>query len=206
MKKLTICLALLLAAALLCGSALAAASVTYEGGAEKFVFLPGSEYSDTDLFESFKGVMPGDVISQTIRVQNDSGRRVRIYLRADPVSEADADFLNALHMTVTAGSKEIFDAPAGVQDGLAKNVLLGSFRQGGGTELYVTLEVPIELGNEYMGRMGTVPWVFLAEEVAGGDTPETGDWFRPALWCGAAALIAACIAWMLLHRRRAKRP
>ena len=122
------------------------------------------------------------------------------------MSEADADFLNALHMTVTAGSKEIFDAPAGVQDGLAKNVLLGSFRQGGGTELYVTLEVPIELGNEYMGRMGTVPWVFLAEEVAGGDTPETGDWFRPALWCGIAALIVACIAWMLLHRRRAKGP
>lgn len=205
MRKLKICLMMLLVAALLCESALAA-SVTYEGGAERFVFLPGSAYSDTDLFEGFKGVLPGDVRTQTIRVQNDSGAPVRIYLRADPVSEADADFLNALRMTVTAGSKEIFDAPAGVQDGLAKNVLLGSFRQGGGTELYVTLEVPIELGNEYMGRMGTVPWVFLAEEVAGGDTPETGDWFRPALWCGIAALIAACIAWMLLHRRRAKGP
>ena len=201
MRKVRICLAMLLMAALLCASALAA-SVTYEGGAERFVFLPES----TDLFEGFKGVLPGDVLTQTIRVQNDSGAPVRIYLRAEPVSEEDADFLNALHMTVSSGSKEIFDAPAGVQDGLAKNVLLGSFRQGGGTELYVTLEVPIELGNEYMGRMGTVPWVFLAEEVAGGDTPETGDWFRPALWCGAAALIAACIAWMLLHRRRAKRP
>ena len=33
MKKLKICLGLLLMAALLCGSALAAASVTYEGGA-----------------------------------------------------------------------------------------------------------------------------------------------------------------------------
>ena len=204
MRKVRICLALLLlAATLLCGSALAA-SVTYEGGAERFVFLPGSSYSDTDLFEDFKNLLPGDVRTQTIRVQNDSGAPVRIYLRADPVDEADADFLNQLRMTVTAGSKEIFDAPAGVQDGLAENVLLGSFRQGGGTDLTVTLEVPIELGNEYMGRMGTVPWVFLAEEVAGGDTPETGDWFRPALWCGIAALIVACIAWMLLHRRRAK--
>ena len=127
MRKLKICLMMLLVAALLCESALAA-SVTYEGGAERFVFLPGSSYSDTDLFEGFKGVLPGDVRTQTIRVQNDSGAPVRLYLRADPVREADADFLNALHMTVTAGSKDIFDAPAGVQDGLAKNVLLGSFR------------------------------------------------------------------------------
>ena len=200
MRKVRICLAMLLMAALLCASALAA-SVTYEGGAERFVFLPES----TDLFEGFKGVLPGDVLTQTIRVQNDSGAPVRIYLRAEPVSEEDADFLNALHMTVSSGSKEIFDAPAGVQDGLARNVLLGSFKQGGGTELSVTLEVPIELGNEFMGRMGTLPWVFLAEEIAVDETPETGDWFRPALWCGAAALIAACIAWMLLHRRRGEK-
>ena len=204
MRKMRICFTLLMLAALMCEGALAA-SVRYEGGAERFVFLPGSSYSDTDLFEDFKNLMPGDVRSQTIRVQNDSGASVRIYLRAEPVDEADADFLNRLHMTVTTGSGEIFDAPAGVQDGLAENVLLGSFKQSGGTELRVTLEVPIELGNEYMGRIGTVPWVFLAEEVAVDGTPETGDWFRPALWCGAAAVIAACIAWILLRRRRAKR-
>lgn len=204
MKGTRICLILLLTAALLCTGALAA-SATYAGGAEEFVFLPGSSYSDTDLFGSFKDVMPGDVRSQTIRVQNDSGRRVRIYLRADPVNPEDADFLNRLRMTVTAGSKEIFDAPAGVQDGLSENRLLGTFQQSGGTDLTVTLEAPLDLGNEYMGRIGTVPWVFLAEEVPADDTPDTGDCFRPALWCGAAALIAGCIAWMLLRRRRAEK-
>ena len=51
-----ICLALLLTL-LLCGSALAEANVNYEGGAEKFVFL-----SDNDLFDDFKGVLPGDVL------------------------------------------------------------------------------------------------------------------------------------------------
>lgn len=192
---------LLMMLALLCPSALAA-SVTYEGGAERFVFLPES----TDLFEGFKNLLPGDALSESIRVQNDSGAAVRIYLRAEPVDEADADFLNQLHMTVTSGSKEIFDAPAGVQDGLAKNVLLGSFKQGGGTSLEVTLELPVELGNAYMDRTGTIPWVFLAEEVSTEGTPETGDSFRPALWCGIAALIVACIARMLLHRRRAEKP
>lgn len=203
MKGMRICLILLLTAALTCTGALAA-SANYAGGAEEFVFLPGSSSSDTDLFESFKGVMPGDVISQTIRVQNDSGRRVRIYLRADPVTSEDADFLNRLRMTVTAGSKEIFDAPAGAQDGLSENRLLGAFRQSGGTDLTVTLEVPLDLGNEYMGRFGTIPWVFLAEEVPADDTPDTGDWFRPAMWCGAAALIALGVALILLARRRRK--
>lgn len=202
MKKLTICLALLLAAALLCGSALAAASVTYEGGAEKFVFLPGSSLSASDLFEGFKDVLPGDVLTQTIRVQNDSAGSVRIYMRADPVSAADADFLNQLHLSVTAGEKEIFDAQAGEQGGLANNTLLGTFKKSGGTDLTVTLEVPAELGNEYMDRLGTVPWTFLAEEVTADDTPETGDWFRPAVWIAAAAVLAGCIVLLLIRRRK----
>ena len=202
MKKRSICLALLLMAALLCGSALAAASVSYEGGAEKFVFLPGSSLSASDLFEGFKDVLPGDVLTQTIRVQNDSEGSVRIYMRADPVSAADADFLNQLHLSVTAGEKEIFDAQAGEQDGLANNTLLGTFKKSGGTDLTVTLEVPADLGNEYMDRLGTVPWTFLAEEVTADDTPETGDWFRPAVWIAAAAVLAGCIVLLLIRRRK----
>ena len=200
MKKRSICLALLMAV-LLCGSALAA-SVSYEGGAEKFVFLPGSSLSASDLFENFKDVLPGDVLTQTIRVQNDSASSVRIYMRADPVSAADADFLNQLHLSVTAGEKEIFDAQAGEQGGLANNTLLGTFKKSGGTDLTVTLEVPAELGNEYMDRLGTVPWTFLVEEVTADDTPETGDWFRPAVWIAAAVVLAGCIVLLLIRRRK----
>ena len=70
MKKI---MSILLSLLVLCGMALAeeaasGASVTYEGRAEKFVFLPGSELSDSDLFENFKGVLPGDVLTQQIRV------------------------------------------------------------------------------------------------------------------------------------------
>ena len=65
-------------------------NVTYQGGAEKFVFTPGSGYTDTDLFDGFKNVMPGDVLTQTIQVKNGffGTGSVKIYLRAVAHDEA----------------------------------------------------------------------------------------------------------------------
>ena len=44
------------------------------------------------------GVLPGDVLEQKITVKNDTKKSVRLYLRAEPVSEADRDFLSQLHL------------------------------------------------------------------------------------------------------------
>ena len=192
-----ICLALLLTL-LLCGSALAEANVNYEGGAEKFVFL-----SDNDLFDDFKGVLPGDVIEQKIAVRNDTEGDVRIYLRAEPVSEQDRDFLDQLQLTVTtSGGKEIFDAAASETAQLTGNTLLGTFKSKGGVELIVTLTVPEDLGNDYMDCSGVVPWTFLAEEIPADDTPQTGDWFLSAAWMGAIAIMATLLILLLARRRR----
>ena len=66
-------------------------NVTYEGGAEKFVFTPGSYYTDTDLFDGFKNVMPGDELVQIIEVKNGffGTGSVNIYLRAVAHDEVD---------------------------------------------------------------------------------------------------------------------
>lgn len=205
MKKIiSICLALLLAAAL-CGSAMAAAAVTYEGGAEKFVFIPGSECSDSDLFENFKGVLPGDTLTQTIRVQNATDKQVRIYLRAEPVEDMYEDFLSQLNMVVECKDKEIFDAEPSKTAQLTNNTLLGTFKKAGSTELTVTLTVPAEMGNQYMGAIGVVPWTFMVEEIPEDPSVHTGDWFQAGLWIGAAALLAAAvIVLIVLQRKRRK--
>ena len=220
-KTLKTISALALALVLLLGmgaTAFAESKVTYEGGAEKFVFLPGSEYTETDLFENFKGVMPGDVITQEITVQNNytKAEKVNIYLRAvvhdeqgNPLSEEVArtedlvsmqDFLSQLTMTVKQGDKVLFSASPDELDGLKENVLLGTFPGRSKTILTVELSVPIELGNEYANRVGEVDWVFTAEEVT--KTVQTGDDSDLILWAALMTLSLVTAAGVILSLNR----
>ncbi len=205
-KMFAVVLALILALGV-AGSALASTAVRLTVDKHDqvyFEFVPES----TDLFENFKDLMPGDTVTQDIVVKNLGGHIVRIWLRADPVSEEDFDFLNQLKLTVTASNSEIFEATAGVQDGLApteKNpygIVLGTFKHGGKVDLQAKIEVPIELDSQYMGRMGIVPWTFTIEEIVLDDTPETGDSFTLWAWIAVAAALAVCIVLLLVKQRK----
>lgn len=204
-KALSILLALLMLSAMLPAQAQMARSlVRYEGGAEAFVFLPGSEFDASDLFSGFKGVMPGDVCIQHIEIRNTTSQQVRIYLRAEPVAEKDAEFLSRLNLQVSARDGQIFDAAASETGQLTENTLLGTFKRAGSTTLTLTLTVPYDLGNEYMLSQGVVPWTFLVEEVIEEDTPHTGDYFDLGTWLLAAGMILAAIAWVLVQMKRQK--
>lgn len=193
-KRLSIFfLALLLVSSFAVTALAADSSITYEGH-NIFGFGPGSEFTGTDLFDNFKGVMPGDNLTQTITVRNEAAccDFVKIYIRADahdssnPLSSKVAeqetvvsmqDFLSQLSMTVWNGEQKIFEGAPYELDGMQNNVFLGSFRRNEGTTLTVQLEVPAQLGNEYANRVGEVDWVVLVEEYddANPDIPKTGD-------------------------------
>ncbi|MBR3755953.1 MAG: LPXTG cell wall anchor domain-containing protein [Firmicutes bacterium] len=205
------------------GAAFAAeASVTYEGGAEEFVFLPGSEYTETDLFDNFKGVMPGDEIDQKIIVKNDTKDcdYVKIFMRGEAHGDDNAlsesvaeeetvvsmkDFLKQLDMTVLKDGKVIFEGSGSELEGFEESVLLGEFRRGDEVELTVRLSAPIELGNKYANRVGEVDWVFTAEQhndpVPPTPTPETGDSTNLMLYGGMLAAAAVLLALMAKRRR-----
>lgn len=159
----------------------ASPSITFEGFSKGFDFQPGSEYTETDLFVSFKNVMPGDTVTETITFTNSATDCdfVNLYMRAEAHDETDnplspkvaeketvatmTEFLSKLSMKVWNGTELIYDASPDQLDGLKSNKLLGTFRTGETATLKVELSVPIELGNEYANRVGEVDWIFHVE-------------------------------------------
>lgn len=59
-------------------------TITFKGVQEGFDFQPGSEYTATDLFDSFKDVMPGDKLTETIQIKNEANDcdYIKLYMRA----------------------------------------------------------------------------------------------------------------------------
>jgi len=206
MKMAALVLVLLLAA----GSAMAAVSdvnFTVQGNEKVFVFTP----ENTDLFQNFKNLLPGDTVDQTITVQNTTPHIVRLWLAADPaVAKDDQDFLSQMQLTVKAEDSTIFDATADQQDGLAPTedspygVLLGTFKNRGTVQLTATIKVPETMGNDYMDKKGTVPWTFTAEEVIIPDTPDTGDEYVMWAWVAVGGVLLISLLWLVLGRKKQK--
>ena len=166
--------------------------VTYSGNAGNFVFEPGSEHSLTDLFPNFKGVMPGDTLTQKITVKNDADNKVKvkIYVRSLGAHEDSVEFLSQLGLKVSKSEENkmayMFDAAANETAQLTDWVCLGTLYSGGEVNLDVTLNVPVSMGNEFQDQIGYLDWEFKIEEYPVEDTdpkpPQTGDNSNLGLW------------------------
>lgn len=192
-------------------TALAQSTVTYDGGAQKFIFTPGSKESPTDLFSEFKDVMPGDSLTQTITVKNDASRqvKVRIYLRSMGAEQGSEKFLSQLKLKVTADRETVlFDAAADQKGGLADWVCLGTLYSGGQTDLKVTLEVPATMDNDFQEAIGYLDWQFKVEELPiepdDPTPPKTSDSSHPfayAVLAGSSALALFAAVWLKRRQR-----
>lgn len=215
MKKI---IALLITFALLLSSTVTAfaadGKVTYSGNAGKFVFKPGSEHSLTDLFPNFKGVMPGDTLTQKITVKNDADNKVKvkIYIRSLGAHEDSVEFLSQLGLKVAKSEDNemayMFDAAANETAQLTDWVCLGTLYSGGEVNLNVTLNVPVELPNEYQNKIGYLDWEFMIEEfpVEPDDPkpPQTGDNSHMGLWFALMLCSGAMLIILLFWRKKDK--
>ena len=188
--------------------------VTYSGNAGSFVFEPGSDHSLTDLFPNFKGVMPGDTLTQKITVKNDADNKVKvkIYIRSLGAHEDSKEFLSQLGLKVKKSSDNdmayMFDAVANETAQLTDWVYLGMLYSGGEVNLDVTLNVPVELPNEYQNKIGYLDWEFMIEEfpVEPDDPkpPQTGDNSNMGLWFALMLCSGAMLIILLFWRKKDK--
>ena len=188
--------------------------VTYSGNAGNFVFEPGSEHSLTDLFPNFKGVMPGDTLTQKITVKNDADNKVKvkIYIRSLGAHEDSVEFLSQLGLKVAKSEENkmayMFDAAANETAQLTDWVCLGTLYSGGEVNLDVTLNVPVELPNEFQNKIGYLDWEFMIEEfpIEEGDPkpPQTGDNSNIGLWIAIMLCSLFMIIILLFWRKKDK--
>lgn len=133
-KLLSLTLALTLFFGLSTTVLAADSTITYTGKGDYIEFAPGSVYTDTDLFENFKDVMPGDIRSEEVTFKNKSKNSdyIKVWMRAvlhdekgntispkvleelqkddrnENLSELEYmnDFLNQLTLTIWKGDKK----------------------------------------------------------------------------------------------------
>ena len=198
-----------------------------------FDFSTEIDYHATDLFDEFKDIMPGDRLTETITIKNQSKASdyVKIYLKAVPhdadnlpkydknqaakegkreeVGESTmADFLSKLTLIVKdKKDKVIFEGTADQLDGLEKKVNLGTLRKNKQmqlkAELYWDPDGDYDY-NVYANRVGEVDWVFTVEyRNDPSDSPKTGDYIIMGA-AAAMALSAAALVVLFVMKKRKK--
>lgn len=195
----------------LTSTAYAAGTVSYDTGANKFFFSPGSQHSTTNLFSNFQNVMPGDTITDQILIKNPTSNKVkiRVYIRSLGAQENSDDFLSQLNLTVKQKNDSIlFAAPADETAQLTNWVYLGTVYSGGEIPLDLTLEVPITMSSDYQNKVGYVDWEFKVEELpvspSDPQPPKTGDYRNIVLFSHIMiiSLLAILFLFFTTKRRR----
>lgn len=154
-------------------------TVRYDGRKQEFYFL---NITEKDLFQDLKEVVPGDKITQRIRIGvGNCQKQTEMYLRGESI---DADKLpETIKLKVYQGENLISEGSLNEQGNLKDGVRLYRFTKDAEIELQVVLEIPDSIGNEVADLRKEIQWIFTINEYEGTTifgtasqgVPKTGD-------------------------------
>lgn len=141
-------------------------AIAYDGNACQLTVSGATGSSgESDLFPTFKDLMPGDVREQQIEVRATGVKsQVRVFVRA-VVDHETAYQLSPITLTASVG-----DASAGwLQTGTPGSVFayptqVATFTSDGSTVLNLQLNVPTSVGDEVADANKTIRWEITAED------------------------------------------
>lgn len=148
------------------------AKVEYENGAQKYINVPDN------FFGKLGHLVPGDVISHEVKINNTTSDEVECFVslkKESEISEKVADLLKQLELKVTVDGKVVYEGS--IYN--AEKTSLGKYSSKKSATAVFTVKVPEELGNEYSILNTSINWIFsidgkdvAKEEVP---SPQTGD-------------------------------
>lgn len=145
-------------------------SIAYDGARNELTIETAD--GTTDLLQSFKGVVPGDVIEQDINVSMTGiDGETRMYVRA----EVDDDVAEDLRdVTLSAEIGEVSESARGGA-AFAEQVMILDTSSNVTDVMHVRLTVPETVGNEIAGVRDDIKWIITVEEEdGGGDSVDVG--------------------------------
>lgn len=147
-------------------------TIHFENGAEKYVSV------DSDFIASCNTMMPGDVISGMVNINNTEGKTFRLFFRTRNNSLSKLD--DAVKLTISYGDIKVFE---GNFSDIVQNTEIGVFKPGASGALKYTLSVPKELDNTFSLTDISQDWYFRTEiqqenettnDIPTGDNMKTG--------------------------------
>ena len=175
-------------------------TVRYDGRHQEFYFF---NIAEEDLFRDLKEVVPGDYITQRIRIRVDHCQKQSdLYLRGESIDGVKLP--ETIKLKVYQGENLISEGSLNGQGNLKDGVRLYRFTKDQEIELQVVLEVPDTVGNEIADLRKEIRWIFTVNEYEGTNIsgtasqsiPKTGDKNQMLLQILLAAAALTGAVWL----------
>ena len=138
-------------------------SVEFQGKAHKLIAVPD------DFFANLETAMPGDVLTDTVKVSNTTKNDAEIFFRisTEGRTKEKLDMLKNICFQIAMGEKVLYTGTLDAAK-LQKNHSLGVFKSKASGELKFLLEIPKEWDNAWALKKTDVSWIFSVQDETSG--------------------------------------